>query len=95
MQTTKPYTAEIKARGQLTIPKKIRQMKHLEEGQTVSLVPFGDVVIIMPRRLELDEARRRIAKILQDTGVSAEDMLAGLVQEREALYRERYGKKAR
>ena len=95
MQATKPYTAEIKARGQLTIPKKIRQMKHLEEGQTVSLVPLGDMVIIMPRRLELDEARRRIAKILKETGVSAEDMLAGLVRERDALYQERYGKKAR
>lgn len=95
MQATKPYTAEIKARGQLTIPKKIRQMKHLEEGQTVSLVPLGDVVIIMPRRLELDEARRRITKILHEAGVSAEDMLTGLVHEREALYRERYGKKAR
>ncbi len=95
MQTAKPYTAEIKARGQLTIPKKIRQMKHLEEGQTVSLVPLGDVLIIAPRRLELDEARRRIAKILKESGVSAEDMLTGLVQEREALYKERYGKKTR
>jgi bifunctional DNA-binding transcriptional regulator/antitoxin component of YhaV-PrlF toxin-antitoxin module len=95
MQATKPFTAEIKARGQLTIPKKIRQMKHLEEGQTVSLVPLGDVVIIMPRRLELDEARRRIAKILHEAGVSAEDMLTGLAREREALYRERYGKKTR
>ena len=66
-----------------------------EEGQTVSLVPLGDVVIIIPRRLELDEARRRIAKILKESGVSAEEMLEGLVQEREVLYRERYGKKAR
>lgn len=89
MQATKPYKAEIKARGQLIIPKKIRQMKHLEEGQTVSLVPLGDVVIIMPQRLELDEARRRIAKILKESDVSAEEMLEGLVREREALYKER------
>ena len=95
MQATKPYKAEIKARGQLTIPKKIRQMKHLEEGQTVSLVPLGDVVIIMPQRLELDEARRRITKILRECDVSAEEMLEGLVREREALYKERYGKKDR
>ncbi len=95
MQATKPYTAEIKARGQLTIPKKIRQMKYLEEGQTVSLLPLGDVLIISPRRLDLDEARRRVTKILKETGVSAEDMLAGLVREREALYKERYVKKAR
>jgi bifunctional DNA-binding transcriptional regulator/antitoxin component of YhaV-PrlF toxin-antitoxin module len=95
MQATKPFKAEIKARGQLTIPKKIRQMKHLEEGQTVSLVPLGDVVIIMPQRLELDEARRRIAKILKESDVSAEEMLEGLVREREFLYKKRYGKKDR
>lgn len=66
MQAAKPFTAEIKARGQLTIPKKLRQMGHLDEGQTVSLVPLGDVVIIMPQRLELDEARRRIAKKMKE-----------------------------
>jgi len=95
MQATKPYSTSIKARGQLTIPKKIREMKHLEEGQTISLIPLGDAVIIAPQRLELDEARRRINKILKDAGVQADDLLTGLVKEREALYRERYGKKAR
>jgi len=95
MQVTKTYTTAIKARGQLTLPKKIREMKHLEEGQIVSLIPMGDTIIIAPQRLELDEARRRINKILKDTGVQADDLLTGLVKEREALYRERYGKKAR
>ena len=80
MQAVKPYSAEIKSRGQLTLPKKIRHLTHLEEGQTVSLIPLGDVVIIAPQRLELDEARRRIAKILKETGVSAEEMLDGIVQ---------------
>ena len=95
MQATKPFTAEIKARGQLTIPKKIRELKHLEEGQTVSLIPLGDVVVIAPQRLELDDARRRISRILKETGVQADDLLVELVREREALYKERYGKKGR
>lgn len=95
MQAARPYTAEIKARGQLTIPKKIREMKHLEEGQTVSLVPLGDIVIIAPQRLELDDARRRISQILKETGVKADDLLGELVREREALYKEKYGKKVR
>jgi AbrB family looped-hinge helix DNA binding protein len=95
MQATKPYSTAIKARGQLTIPKKIRELKHLEEGQTVSLIPLGDAVIITPQRLELDEARRRISRILKETGTKADDLLTELVKEREALYRERYGKKAR
>ena len=54
MQATKSFTAEIKPRGQLTIPKRIREMSHLEEGQVVSIIPVGDAVIITPKRLELD-----------------------------------------
>ncbi len=95
MQTARSVTAEIKSRGQLTIPKRIRVMSRLEEGQIVSIIPVGDSVIITPKRLELDEARREMKKILRASGVSLEDLLAGLKEEREKLYRETYGKKSR
>jgi len=95
VQTAKSVTAEIKSRGQLTIPKRIRVMSRLEEGQIVSIIPVGDSVIITPKRLELDEARREMKKILRASGVSLEDLLAGLKEEREKLYRETYGKKSR
>ena len=95
MQAARSVTAEIKSRGQLTIPKKIRVMSRLEEGQAVSIIPVGDSVIITPKRLELDEARREMKKILKASGVSLEDLLAGLKEEREKLYQETYGKKSR
>jgi AbrB family looped-hinge helix DNA binding protein len=95
MQVAKPLMTEIKSRGQLTIPKKIRLMGHLEEGQVVSIIPVGDSVIITPKRLELDEARREIRKILKASGLSPEDLLAGTKEEREKLYQENYGKKNR
>ena len=95
MQTARSITAEIKSRGQLTIPKKIRVASHLEEGQIVSIIPVGDSVIITPRRLELEDARREIKKILKESGISPEDLLAGLKEEREKLYQETYGKKSR
>ena len=95
MQIMKPLTTEIKSRGQLTIPKKIRVMGHLEEGQVVSIIPVGDSVIITPKRLELDEARREIRKLLKATGLSEEDLLKGLKEEREKLYQETYGEKNR
>jgi AbrB family looped-hinge helix DNA binding protein len=91
----RPFTAEVKSRGQVTIPKKIRVTSHLEEGQVVSIIPVGDSIIITPKRLELDEARREIKKILRASGVSLEDLLAGLKEEREKLYQETYGKKSR
>lgn len=95
MQAIKSLVAEIKSRGQLTIPKKIREISHLEEGQVVSVIPVGDSVIITPKRLELDEARRQIRRILKGSGLSAEDVLAGLKEERETFYKETYGKKSR
>jgi AbrB family looped-hinge helix DNA binding protein len=95
MQDMKPLTTEIKSRGQLTIPKKIRVMGHLEEGQVVSIIPVGDSVIITPKRLALDEARRAIRKLLKAAGLSEEDLLKGLQEEREGLYQETYGEKSR
>jgi len=89
----KSMTAEIKARGQLTIPKKIRDMLKLEEGQAVSLLAIGESVIISPKRFELDEARRQICRIMNDSGLTEAVLLAELKKEREALYREKYGKK--
>ena len=93
MESLKVSVAEIKSRGQLTIPKKIRETSHLEEGQIVSILPVGDSLIITPKRLELDEARRQIKKILKASGLSVEALLSGLKEEREALYKETYGKK--
>ncbi|MEK6725893.1 MAG: AbrB/MazE/SpoVT family DNA-binding domain-containing protein [Deltaproteobacteria bacterium] len=93
MEAVKSVTAEIKARGQLTIPKKIREASHLDEGETVSIIPVGDSIIVTPKRLELDEARRQLKKIIKDSGLSVADLLKGLEEERKTLYREKYGKK--
>jgi AbrB family looped-hinge helix DNA binding protein len=95
METIKTAIAEIKSRGQLTIPKKIRESSHLEEGQVVSIIPVGDSVIITPKRLELDEARRQLRRIMRASGLSEKELLKGLGEERELLYKETYGKKRR
>ena len=86
---------EIRERGQLTIPKKIREMSHLEEGQVVSIVPVGDTIIISPKRLVLGEARSQIKKIVKATGLSVDEVLGGLDEERQTLFGELYGKKSR
>ena len=89
----KAISIAIKSRGQLTIPKKIRDVIHLEEGQAVSIIPVGDSVIITPRRLELDDARRQVRRILKQSNCSVEELLAGLKNERTTLYKDVYGKK--
>jgi len=93
MDILKTAIAEIKSRGQLTIPKKIRESSHLEEGQVVSIIPVGDSVIITPKRLELDEARRQLRRIMKASGLPEKELLKGLEEERGLLYKETYGKK--
>jgi len=89
----KTMTGEIKARGQITVPKKIRDLLEFEEGQIVTFFAIGDSVIISPKRLGLDEARRQIRRIVKESGLSEEEILLDLKSEREALYREKYGKR--
>ncbi|HZX09953.1 MAG TPA: AbrB/MazE/SpoVT family DNA-binding domain-containing protein [Acidobacteriota bacterium] len=93
MGLNKSMVKEIKSRGQVTIPKKIRDEYNLEEGQLVSIIPVGDSIIITPKRLSLDEARRKIRKILKASDVSIEKLLKGMEEERNALYKETYENK--
>jgi len=93
VDTANVAIAEIKARGQLTIPKKIREKSHLEEGQAVSIISLGDSLIITPKRLELDEARREIRKVLKSSKMTIEELMDGLREERDNLYQETYGEK--
>lgn len=95
MEEVKSFLTSIRPRGQITIPKQVRKRGVLEEGQVVTIIPVGDSLIITPKRLELDEARRQIKRIMRSAGISLEDMLAGLKEERESLYRETYGGKGR
>jgi AbrB family looped-hinge helix DNA binding protein len=93
MEGAKAAVAEIKARGQLTIPKKIRETSHIEEGNVVSILPVGDSLIITPKRLELDEARRQLKKLLKASSLTIEELIGGLREERDDLFKETYGAK--
>ncbi|CAG1020409.1 type II toxin-antitoxin system RelB/DinJ family antitoxin [Geobacter sp.] len=62
-------------------------------GKAVSIIPLGDGMLITPKRLELDEARRRIKGILKASGLSPKAVLEGLDEEREGVFEELYGSK--
>ncbi len=49
-------------------------------------------ILLTTKRLELDEARREIRKIVRVTGMSADKVLAGLDDERQALFADLYGR---
>lgn len=91
MTEPKPYAAEVKSRGQLTIPKKIREAGYMEEGQGVTIIPVGDSLLVTPRRLKLEDARRELKRMLKSSGLSLKDLLDGLDDARERTCGDRYG----
>lgn len=93
MLALKTYQTEIRSRGQMTIPKAIRNVSNIDEGQIVSMLPIGESILITPKPLQLDEARRQMKKILLSSGMTVEELVEGLNEERSKLFGELYGDK--
>jgi AbrB family looped-hinge helix DNA binding protein len=91
MGDLKPYRSHIRERGQLTIPKEVRERGALYDGEAVTIIPVGDSLLITPKKLGLDEARREIRKLMKKAGVTLDDLLQGLKEERAKLHKETYG----
>ncbi len=77
----------------MTIPKVIRKVSTIDEGQIVSMLPMGDSILITPKPLQLDEARRQMKKILLSSRISVKELVEGLEEERTNLFGELYGDK--
>jgi bifunctional DNA-binding transcriptional regulator/antitoxin component of YhaV-PrlF toxin-antitoxin module len=74
---------QLRKRGTLTLPKVLREKHNLEEGDALYLVDLGGGAFVMtlarPRIPELSSALERIR---EDEGVSTEELLNGLREER-------------
>jgi AbrB family looped-hinge helix DNA binding protein len=93
MLALKTYQTEVRSRGQMTIPKAIRKVSNIDEGQIVSMLPIGESILITPKPLQLDEARRQMKRILLSSGMTVEELVEGLNEERSKLFGELYGDK--
>ena len=80
MKMTEPNTATIKLRerGQLTLPKSLRDALHLETGDALRAVKIAKSIVLTPRRMDLDAPRKQMQKLIKQHGVSAEELLRDL-----------------
>jgi AbrB family looped-hinge helix DNA binding protein len=75
MQTAK---LSVRERGQVTLPKALRDALDLDAGDIVKAVQIGDAIVLMPQRLELDALRREVQRLMKKHKVTADDLLTGL-----------------
>lgn len=84
------YSAQVRQRGQLTIPRKLRESLRIEDGDTLTFMPMGETLVLVPRRLRAPELIDHLATMLEDSDQSLADLLIDLPRIRETLYSERY-----
>ena len=84
-------TVQMRGKGALTLPIELRRKYNLAEGDVFTLIDLGDgALMLTPRLTQVDRLGDRVAQALEAAGVSLEEMLEALDEERERYYQERY-----
>ena len=82
---------QIRNKGSLTLPAELRRKYRLNEGDVLTLVDLGEgVFVLYPGFTELERPADRVAQMMAEEGVSVEDILSALDEERQRYYQERY-----
>lgn len=81
-------TVQLRKRGTLTLPKKIREKYNLDEGDPVVLIDMGEGVLLSPKPTTIPKLAKELEAIMEKEGVSLETLIEGVAEER-AKYRKK------
>ena len=84
------YTTKIESQGQIPLPRPLQNDLKLLQGDTLTLVQIGDTFIATPHALKTPSFTKEFSAIMDEDGVTMADLLAGLEEGREILWRERH-----
>ena len=88
---TQKFSVRLRQRGQMTIPRQLRDALSIQEGDMLTFIQIGDGLFLTPRPLRTFELGNKIADIMDEKGVTLADLLQDLPKIREQSYQERYG----
>jgi len=86
-------TIQIRNKGSLTLPVELRRKYGLIEGDILTLVDLGDGAFVLYAGVTgVDRAGDRVAQLMEEEGVTLDEILETLEDERERYYQDRYVK---
>ena len=84
-------TVQIRRKGVITLPIKLRRQYGLDEGDVFTLTDLGDgSLLLIPGVSQVARLGDRVARLMEEADVDLEIVLEALDEEREAYYREHY-----
>jgi len=91
ISSSQRFTAQIRQRGQLTIPQKLRESLAINDGDTMTLLQLGDNILLTPKSLRTFELGDQLTNMMAEEGLTLADLLNDLPQIRQEIYQEKYG----
>ncbi|MGB8647054.1 MAG: AbrB/MazE/SpoVT family DNA-binding domain-containing protein [Anaerolineae bacterium] len=85
-------TIQVRQRGTLTLPAELRAHYGIKEGDTFRIIDLDGIFILTPMVPMVPELAREIERARLEAGLSVEEMLQGLREQRERYYTEKYGR---
>jgi antitoxin PrlF len=88
------YSMRVTSKGQVTIPKELRDELNLREGSRLAFYhnDRGEVVIAKASNIAFNQLARQFGKVLNEKGITQEDIEKELAIVREEMRNERSAK---
>ncbi|MGC9335292.1 MAG: AbrB/MazE/SpoVT family DNA-binding domain-containing protein [Anaerolineae bacterium] len=83
-------TVQVRQRGTLTLPAELREKYGIEPGDTFRLVDLDGIFVLTPMVAMVPELAREIERVRVEAGLSTEELLTNLREQRERYYAEQY-----
>jgi bifunctional DNA-binding transcriptional regulator/antitoxin component of YhaV-PrlF toxin-antitoxin module len=83
---------KLRERGQLTIPYEYRKELGLGKEDVLNVLKIGDVLILVPRQLAGDIISRKIESAMKKKGLTLDNLLKNLREQRKRYSKETYAK---
>lgn len=76
-------TLQVRKRGVITLPSELREKYAIREGDTYRLVDMDGIFVLTPMIPMVPELAREIERTRLESGISLEELLHGLREQRE------------
>lgn len=85
-------TIQVRERGVITLPAELREKYKIESGQIFRLVDLDGIFVFVPMVPIVPELANEIERLRLEAGLSMEELLVSLREQREIYHTEKYGK---
>lgn len=82
-------TIQVRGRGSLTLPAPLRERHGLREGDPLTLIDLDGVFVLSPKVGVVGKLAREIEYLRRESGVSLDDLLTTVREERARYHAER------